>query len=73
MKKDDKRIMGSNDLLKIEARIDTPHMVSKDIMCHTGGYMSCGVGIIHGNKFKQKLNTKITTESEVVSVSEYVP
>ena len=35
--------------------------------------MSCGVGIIHSKASKQKLNTKITTESEVVAVSEYVP
>ena len=35
--------------------------------------MSCGVGIIHGKASKQKLNAKITTESEVVAVSEYVP
>ena len=35
--------------------------------------MSCGVGIIHGKASKHKLNTKSTTESEVVAVSEYVP
>ena len=35
--------------------------------------MSCGVGIIHGKTSKEKLNKKITTESEVVAVNEYVP
>ena len=35
--------------------------------------MPCGVGIIHGKESTQKMNRKITTESEVVAVSEYVP
>ena len=34
--------------------------------------MYCGVVIIHGKASRNKLNTKITTESEVVAVSEYV-
>ena len=35
--------------------------------------MSCIFGIIHGKASKQNLNTKSTTESEVVAASKYVP
>ena len=34
--------------------------------------MSCGICIVYGKASKQKLNTKITTESELVVVSKYV-
>ena len=65
--------MGSKDLLKLETWVYASHAVHEFMRGHIGGCMSCGVGIIHGNSLKQKLNTKITTESEVVAVSEYVP
>ena len=71
--KDDKRIMESIDLLKIEKWVDAPHTVHEDTRGHTGGCMPCGVVTIHGKASKYKLNTKRTTESEVVAVSEYVP
>lgn len=35
--------------------------------------MSLGHGIIHAKSSKQKLNTKSSTEAEVVGVSDYVP
>ena len=34
--------------------------------------MSTGIGVIHGKASKQKMNTKSTTESEIVGVSEYI-
>ena len=40
---------------------------------HTGDVMSCGLGIIHIQYPKQKLNTKSSTESEVVGAIDYVP
>ena len=39
----------------------------------TGVYISSGVVIFHGKASKHNFNTKITTESEVVAFSEYVP
>ena len=35
--------------------------------------MSFGVGVIHTKSSKQKLNTKSSTEAELVAVSEYLP
>ena len=35
--------------------------------------MSLGWGTIHNKSSKQKLNTKSSTEAEIVGVSEYIP
>ena len=56
--KDDRWIMGSKYLLKLDTWVDLSHTVHEDIRGHTGGCMSCGVGIIHGKAPKKKLNTK---------------
>ena len=40
---------------------------------HTGKAISMGYGIVHGRLGKQKINTKSSTESELVGVSEYIP
>ena len=71
--KDDKRIMGSENLLKLDTWVDASHAVHEDMRGDTGGCMFCGVIIIHGKASKQKLNKKSTTESEVVAVSDYMP
>ena len=65
--------MGSENLLKLETWVNTSHAVHEDMRGDIGGCISCGVGIIQGKSPKQKLNTKNTTDSEVVAVSEYVP
>ena len=39
----------------------------------TGGTMSFGWGVLHGRSSKQKLNTKSSTEAELVGMSEYLP
>ena len=39
----------------------------------TGGTMSFGYGMVHCRSNKQQLNTKSSTESEVVGTSDYVP
>ena len=39
----------------------------------TGGCMTFGWGLIHAKYSKKKLNTKISTESEVVGASDYIP
>ena len=46
--KDDRWIMRSKYLLKLDTWVDLSHTVHEDIRGHTGGCMSCGVGIIHG-------------------------
>ena len=53
--------------------IDALHAIHENMRGHTGGAMSNGVGTIHCKSSKQKLNTRSTTESELVGVSEYLP
>ena len=53
--------------------IDAAFAVHMDMRSHTGGLTSFGRGMIHCRSSKQKLNTKSSTEAEVVGVSEYIP
>ena len=40
---------------------------------HTGGVVSFGTGALMSKSSKQKLNTKSSTEAEMVGVSDYLP
>ena len=40
---------------------------------HTSGLVSLGRGTIHNKLSKQKINTKSSTESEVVDASDFIP
>ena len=40
---------------------------------YTGGVVSMGLGLIHCRSSKKKLNTKSSTEAEIVGASDYVP
>ena len=59
--KNDKGIIGSDDLFNLETWVDSFHTVHDEMRRHTGGCMSYGVGIIHGKASKHQLNTKSTT------------
>ena len=70
---DDLRTMGADNLRELHVWIDASHAVHENMRGHTGGSMSMGTGTLHNKSSKQKLNTRSTTESEVVGVSEYLP
>ena len=53
--------------------VDASYAVHNDMKSHTGGAMSFGRGLIKSKSSKQKLNTKSSTESEVVGVIDYLP
>mmetsp|Transcript_11440 Transcript_11440/g.14339 ORF Transcript_11440/g.14339 Transcript_11440/m.14339 type:complete len:209 (+) Transcript_11440:405-1031(+) len=54
--------------------IDASYATPPDMRGQTGeGAMSMGWGMMHCKSGKQKLNTKSSTESELVGTSEYVP
>ncbi len=65
--------MGADNILKLETFIDASYATHNNMQGHTGGAMSFGWGVIHEKASKQKINTKSSTESEVVGVSKYVP
>jgi hypothetical protein len=69
----DKRVIGADNINELFVWVDASHAIHGDMRGHTGGVMSLGTGILHGKSSKQKLNTRSTTESELVGVSEYLP
>ena len=67
------RIMGMDRLNYLQTWVDTSYAVHRDMRGHTGGVISLGRGTaIHGCS-KQKINTKSSTESEVVGASDFLP
>ena len=52
--------------------IDTAYAVHPDMKSHTGGCMSFGLGVLMAMSTKQKLNTKSSTEAEVVGAADYI-
>ena len=70
---DDVRVIAADDLSALFTWIDAAYAVHPNMRSHTGGTMSMGLGVIHCKSSKQKLNTKSSTEAEVVGTSDYVP
>jgi hypothetical protein len=70
-----------NDPLTLEADnlslikwwIDAAYAVHPDMKSHTGGTMTLGKGSPYSACVKQKLNTKSSTEAELVGVSDIMP
>ena len=69
----DKRFISANNVNTLLTWVDASHAVHGDMKGHTGGVMTMGGGILHCKSSTQKINTKSTTESELVGVSEYLP
>ena len=71
--KNDVRIIGCDSMTNIFTWVDAAFAVHYSMGSHTGGVMPMGWGTIHARSSKQKLNTKSSTEAEVVGLSKYVP
>lgn len=69
---DDPLILGGKDIHKLQAWIDASYSVHCDRRSHTGGTMSWGRGCTLPTSSKQKLNTKSSTEAEVIGLSDYL-
>jgi hypothetical protein len=65
--------LGADSLNKIRTWVDASYGVHDDLKSHTGGLISLAHGVIMGKSSKQKLNTKSSTEAEVVGESDYLP
>jgi hypothetical protein len=65
--------IGADSLSKIRTWVDASYGVHDDLKSHTGGVISLGQGVVMGKSSKQKLNTKSSTEAEVVSANDYLP
>ena len=57
----------------IKWSIDVSHQVHPDMRSHTGSTMTMGSGGVINNSVKQKLNTRSSTESELVSINDVMP
>ena len=53
--------------------VDASFAVHPDMKSHTGGAMTLGKGVIYGTSTRQKLNTKSSTEAELVGVNDLMP
>jgi Reverse transcriptase (RNA-dependent DNA polymerase) len=65
--------LGADSLTKISSWTDASYAVHPDMRSHTGGAISMGTGAIMCKSIKQKLNTKSSTEAEVVGASDFIP
>ena len=65
--------LGVDDITKAKSWVDVSYGVHSDCKSHTGGAMSWGWGVLLSKCQKQKLNTKSSTEGEIVGVSDYLP
>jgi hypothetical protein len=70
---DDTLVLGSDDLGRFRVWVDASYAVHPDFRSHTGGCISFGTGTIACKSTKQKLNTKSSTEAEIVGASDYLP
>jgi hypothetical protein len=71
--KDDFLTLSANSLHNVRWWVDASYAVHPDMKSHTGGAMSLGTGVIYGTSKRQKLNTKSSTESEIVGVDDVLP
>ena len=53
--------------------VDASFAVHPDMKSHTGGIMTLGKGAIYGTSTRQKINTKSSTEAELVGVNDVMP
>lgn len=65
--------LGADDITKMKTWVDASYAVHADMKSHTGGCISFGRGAIICKSTKQKLNTKSSTEAELVGASDVLP
>ena len=65
--------LGGDDITKMKSWVDVSYGVHDDCRSHTGGAISFGWGVLLTKCQKQKLNTKSSTEGEIVGVSDFLP
>lgn len=70
---DDIQILGATGLDCLTTCVEAAYVVHNNMRSHTEGAMSMVRGLVHGCLSKQKLNTKSSTEAELVGVSKNLP
>jgi hypothetical protein len=65
--------LSANNLNIIKWWIDASYGIHHDMQSHTGGTMSPGTGAVYSTSRRPKLNTKSSTEAELVGSDDVVP
>jgi hypothetical protein len=65
-------IFAADEMNRFHTFIDVAYAVNMDRKSQTGGLVTFGRGAVHGQSTKQRLNTKSSTEGEVVGCSDYL-
>ena len=60
------------DFNVLQTWVDASYATHPDMRSHTGGVISLGHGVINSKSSKQKINTKSSTEAEVVGASDFI-
>ena len=63
----------ADDLTVVKWWVDGSYAVHNDMKSHTGGTMTLGRGSVYSTSVRQKLNTKSSTEAELVGVADVMP
>jgi hypothetical protein len=63
----------ADDVNVIKWWADASFAVHPDMKSHTGGMMTLGKGAIYGTSTRQKINTKSSTEAELVGLNDVMP
>ena len=63
-------VLGWNGTGDVYWYVDASFAVHKDMRSHTGGMMTLGQGAVISSSTKQKINTKSSTEAELVGVDD---
>ena len=66
-------IVSLDNLNDIRTWVDASFAVHPNMRSHTGGYISMGNGALYASSKKQKINTKSSTEAELVGASDFLP
>ena len=66
-------IIGIDTIGKLVSFIDAPYAVHPNMRSHAGGAVAFGVGAFASESKMQKLNTKSSTDAEMVAVSDILP
>ena len=70
---DDVLTLSANSLRVMKWWVDGSYAVHLDCKSQTGAVMSLGRGSVYGSSQKQKINTRSSTETELVAVDDMLP
>lgn len=65
--------LGADNLNTLRTWVDASYAVHPDMRSHTEGIMSLGLGGFLAKSTKHKLNSKSSTEAELIGASDYLP